>query len=196
MGSPPTLDPTYDTSNERPELLYHRVLQFYRACSTSVPTLPVSMRNFERPKFSLSLVQFPPGYGLPWNLHLRCNLSGIWQKNASGLLVAIFCQIYTTQYKIHKFLRGLEHCWLPVAKNCHWQASGKLLAFHWRKLPELVKIQCKFCYHTPISATICFSPITHHKADDDSNDGAGLGLGIAVLWGGGRATWSFSSWVC
>jgi hypothetical protein len=48
-------------------------------------------------------------------------------KNASGLLVAIFCQIYTTQYKIHKFLRGLEHCWLPVAKI----ATGKLLASYW-----------------------------------------------------------------
>ncbi len=40
------------------EWLYLRVLQCYRAGSASVLTLPVLAHNFERLKFSLSLVLF------------------------------------------------------------------------------------------------------------------------------------------
>ncbi len=74
---PSALDPTYGVSNKRkssgesicflPEWLHLRVLLCYGACSTSVPTLPVSMHNFEHPKFSLSMVV--PGVQLV-SLHL------------------------------------------------------------------------------------------------------------------------------
>ncbi len=66
---PPILDPTYDISNEREasgwtiiflsEWLYLWVLQCNRASLASIAILPTYVVfNFERPKFSLSLVPY------------------------------------------------------------------------------------------------------------------------------------------
>jgi hypothetical protein len=98
-----------------------------------------------------------------WNLFLHLDLVAIWQKNASGLPVANFCQINATQYKTHKFLRGHVQ-WLATGKYCQWQATVQPLAefvakfrilllnigfcCHLRILLPLAKIQCKCRVHT------------------------------------------------
>jgi hypothetical protein len=66
------------------------------------------------------------------------DLAVVWQKIASSLQLAIFCQINAAQYKTHELLRGHVH-WFARGKKCHWQATGKPLACHWQKLPELAK---------------------------------------------------------
>jgi hypothetical protein len=94
-------------------------------------------------------------------------------KISSRLPVAIFCQIDATQYKTHKFLRGHVH-WLTTGKK---NATGKPLASYWLSTGGY----CQNLQKNNVSSVstlqsvqpycACFSPITCHKADDDSNDG-------------------------
>ncbi len=86
--------------------------------------------------------------GCHWNLLLPLHLAAIWQKFASGLPVAIFCQIDATQYKNHEFLRGRVQ-WLATG-NCHLLPNFGFCCHLGNSLP-LAKKQCKFRFHIPLS---------------------------------------------
>jgi hypothetical protein len=75
--------------------------------------------------------------GCHWNLHLPLDLAAIWQNFATGLPVAIFCQINATQYKTHKFLHEIVQ-WLTTGKKMpvasHWHATCGIFATFWNLL--------------------------------------------------------------